>query len=946
MEDHYKTRFSGEYSWVYFKFAYLEPNTVLLFTEIITERKKAEQQLIKAKEEAEKRERDYSELVHSLGEGHLRADVDGYIISANLSMAKMYGLNNPKEMIGMHMKQIYANPADRDQMICKLKEKGILKNYELQLKRVDGTLLGSICNIRMLFDDKGQIVGTEGLIRDINELKLTEKALRESEEKYRVIAENTSDGILTLDANDKVVYASSSYLSQFGYSKQNSLEKNKDEIYEVIHPDDRDDLFGNIYKAIKDKKHDLVYTYRFKNGNGEYMWREDHAKFQYDENGNYAGTNVICRDVTERKRAENALLESEERFKNMFEYHDAAMLLIEPLSGNIINANQSAVQYYGYPKSELCSKNIAEINTLSPEQIKAERENAFNNHRNYFISPHMLSNGEIRTVEVHSSPINFQGKRVLFSIIHDITERQKAETDLQKSKKLLSQAEEIADMGSWEYDYQNDIVYWSDGMFKIFKLSPELGEPKLAEHSTLLTNESFDQLKNAINECIKTGIPYKIELQAIRTDGEIRTCIGKGRADRNQDGKITKLWGTLNDITERKHAETAIRDMELAKQTIRFKQNFLANMSHEIRTPLTGVLGMIEAFEETKLTKKQKDYLYTIKMSGENLKEIIDQVLDYSKIEAGKVTLKPIVFKFHSVPETAKLLYHNNLKEGVSLFLDIDNKIPEYIKADKYRLSQIMNNLVSNAVKFTKKGEIDIRSQLLESNSNDNEVFIKVEVEDTGPGIPPELHNKLFMPFSQAEDKDTVYHEGTGLGLSICRQLVKLMNGEIGLTGKTSGGSIFWFTFKAEKAITPGIKPPVIIQNGKPVKLNILLAEDKLVNQKVVKLMLNSLGHTVTVVNNGQEALDHYQSGEFDLILMDIQMPVMNGVAATQMLKEEYPNLPPVVGLSANAFEGDREKYMALGMDEYLTKPVKRKDFEQLMGSLFYSSTSTRVEKP
>lgn len=935
-ENYYKTRYSGDYEWVFFKLVFVDPDHVIQFSETITKRKKAEQEIIVAKEKAEKREKEYTELVQSLGEGHLKADNKGYIVMANQSMAEMFGHDTYEQMIGMHMKEIYFKPADRDKMIKILKKDKVLKNYELLLKKKDGTPVWTICNIRMMIDKNGKIRGTEGLIRNINELKLAEKALRESEEKYRLIAENTSDGILILNDKNKITYASPSYMSQFGHTDIETLNQDQESLYDLINPDDRDQLIEKIVKAVEQKKKDLVYTYRFKNGKEGYIWREDHAKFNYDEDGNYQGSNIICRNVNERKVAEEELIQSEERFKNMFEYHDAPMLLIEPDTGDIINANQSAVQYYGYSKTSLCSKNIAEINMSSREQIKTERENAFNRHENYFIFPHKLSNGEIRTVEVHSSPINFKGKRVLFSIIHDVTERQKAEKEIQKSKKLLSQSEDIANMGSWEWDSENDIVYWSDGMFKIFQLSPDSGAPSLAEHSGIFTNESFDQLTKTLHECVKTGIPYKIQLQAIRSDGEIRTCIGQGRAERNRDGKITRLWGTLNDITDRKRAEAAIRDMELAKQTIKFKQNFLANMSHEIRTPLTGVLGMIEAFENTKLTKKQKDYLHTIKISGENLKEIIDQVLDYSKIEAGKVTLKPSVFEFHSVAESAKMLYQNNLKEGVSIISDIDENIPEYIKADKYRLSQIMNNLVSNAVKFTKKGKIDIRSQLLESDSKSNEVFIKVEVEDTGPGISPELHKKLFMPFSQAEEIDTVYHEGTGLGLSICSQLVKLMNGKIGLTGKSSGGSIFWFTFRAEKANNPVAQKPAVIQNGKPVRLRILLAEDKLVNQKVIKIMLNSLGHTVTIANNGQEALDHYQPGKFDLILMDIQMPVMNGVTATQKLKEEHPGLPAVIGLSANAFEGDREKYMALGMDEYLTKPVKRTDFEQLMKRFFY----------
>ncbi|MFW5758770.1 MAG: PAS domain S-box protein [Bacteroidota bacterium] len=859
-------------------------------------------------------------------------DGKGKYVDVNEFAEKMTGYKR-EEIIGKHILD-YIFPEDyplAQKHFQTVVEKGEA-SVDVRYIRKDGAIRYSAVKAVKLSEDLFL-----GFKSDITDRKNDEKKLKESEERYRLIAENTSDGIIVFDANNQLTYASPAYLNQFGYSEEQTLKRNKDAIYELVHPDDRDALFANIFRAIGQKKEDLVYTYRFKNGKGEYIWREDRAKFKYDKSGNYEGINVICHDITDRKHAENALLESEARFKNMFEYHDAAMLLIEPITGNIVNANRSAVKFYGYPKSELCAKNISEINVFSPDKVKDEKEKTFNNRKKYFIFSHKLSNGEIRTVEVHSSPINFQGKRVLFSIIHDVTERQQAETDLQKSKKLLSQAEEIADMGSWEYDFEKDVTLWSDGMFKILQLSPEQGAPKLAEHAAFFTIESFERLRKALKECSISGKPYEIELQSIRSDGEIRTCIGKGRAEKNQDGKIIQLWGTLNDITERKRAEKAIHDIAIAKQTVKFKQNFLANMSHEIRTPLTGVLGMIDALEDTKLTENQKDFVNTIKLSGENLKEIIDQVLDYSKIEAGKLTLKPSAFDLRSVPETAKMLFKNNIKKGVDISIQIQDKIPAYIRADKYRLSQIVNNLVSNAVKFTSEGQIEIRTSLVETPDETNDITIKIEVEDTGIGIPPEMEKNLFLPFSQIEEIDTIYHEGTGLGLSICKQCVKMMDGEIGMISKPSGGSIFWFTFHAGIAEVPLEKKYNSSKNTLPTNLKILLAEDKVVNQKVVKLMLTNLGNTVSIVNNGQEALDIYQPDTFDLILMDIQMPVMNGVAATQKLKEKYNDLPPVVGLSANAFEGDREKYMKLGMDEYLTKPVKKADFEKLISKIIHS---------
>jgi len=401
------------------------------------------------------------------------------------------------------------------------------------------------------------------------------------------------------------------------------------------------------------------------------------------------------------------------------------------------------------------------------------------------------------------------------------------------------------------------------------------------------------------------------------------------------DGSLIGILGVSRDITERKNTEQTQRQLLLAQKTVEFKQNFLANMSHEIRTPLTGILGMIEILNLTPLNDHQQDYVNTLEASGCHLKEIIDQVLDFSRLEAGKTSLKPVVFSLNIIINNAIELYKSKLKPGVQVFIYNDTQVPEFILADKQRLSQILNNIISNGVKFTQKGSVTLHTHLVSVDNENKNCVIKVEIKDTGEGIPKSMQEKLFTPFYQIEMNDKREYDGTGLGLSISKQLVNIMGGEIGVISDEGKGSTFWFTFQAQIASNP--KQNLIekrkYQAGK--KLNILFAEDKVVTQKVVKLMLSSIGHSATIANNGQEAIDLFQSGQFDLILMDIQMPIMDGITATQKLKEKHRDLPPIIGLSANAFEGDREKYMALGMDEYLTKPVRKEDFEGLIGKLF-----------
>ena len=362
-------------------------------------------------------------------------------------------------------------------------------------------------------------------------------------------------------------------------------------------------------------------------------------------------------------------------------------------------------------------------------------------------------------------------------------------------------------------------------------------------------------------------------------------------------------------------------------------------MSHQMRTPLTGIIGTTELLKNTNLSLKQKDFVNTIRISGENLKETLNELLDYSKIEAGMVKLKPVVIKTSQLFDHAQKHFRSICHKKIEWITLIDESLPPYLKVDFHLINQIFNNLIYNAVKFTHKGKITLIAQK-DSNPPQGGLMVKVKVIDTGIGIKPEMQKDIFKPIAQGdlmEAEDTQDFESMGLGLPICKELASQLQGEIGLESEPGKGSTFWFTFlatTATKAEYPEEKLPDEDRNaGK--KLNILLVEDKIVNQKVIKLILSSMGHTVSIANHGEEALQQVKPGKFDLILMDIKMPVMDGITATQKLKEKYKNLPPIVGLSANAFEGDRERYMALGMDEYLTKPVSSKDFYRLTNLLF-----------
>jgi two-component system, sensor histidine kinase len=372
---------------------------------------------------------------------------------------------------------------------------------------------------------------------------------------------------------------------------------------------------------------------------------------------------------------------------------------------------------------------------------------------------------------------------------------------------------------------------------------------------------------------------------------------------------------------------------EEAEKANKIKSEFLANMSHEIRTPLNGVVGMCTLLEDTKPTKTQRELITTLRNSAYALLQLINDILDISKIEAGKLTLEESPFNLKdSITEVVNLMKAETGRKGIKLELNFDSK-KEYVIGDSYRVKQILFNLLSNAIKFTESGGVSMK---VRSETSGDKLKFFFEVTDTGIGIPPEKHKFIFDKFNQSDCSTTRKFGGTGLGLAICQQLTEMMHGHIGVRSTAGKGSTFWFDILLAES-KELIKEDYHSEHkmnmkdlAKLSKARILIAEDNKVNQMVVTKFLKKYTAKISIANNGQEAVDMCKKENFDLIFMDCQMPVMDGFIATKQIKLKKKQ-PPIIALTANAMKGYKEKCLASGMDDYLSKPIQLTELTSML---------------
>ncbi|HET6979133.1 MAG TPA: ATP-binding protein [Pyrinomonadaceae bacterium] len=688
-----------------------------------------------------------------------------------------------------------------------------------------------------------------------------------------------------------------------------------------------------------------------------------------------AANEVLLQEIQERKQIETALRESEERYRDIFE-HANDIIYTHDLEGNYTSVNRANEAITGYTEEESLKLNALQV--IAPEYRELSKAMLSQKGLGVVTPTYEIEiiakDGRRVALEVNSR-LNFQdGVPVgIQGIARDITSRKRAERERAVLSEIIDSLNHISNLDEFLQGVHTSIskVLYAENCF-VALFDKETGlfqrpfhvdqdppaPPKRLTKSCsafvyrtgkplLMTLNIFDQLlRSGEVELVGKPSPSWLGVPLETPSETIGVLVVQHYERENVYSQhdmefLTTVGGQIALAIQRRRAEEEVKQArDVALESARLKSEFLANMSHEIRTPMNGVIGMTTLLLDTNLTTEQREFAETIRNSSEALLTIINDILDFSKIEAGKLHFEILDFNLkHTLEGTIDLLVEQARDKKLELVSSIEEDVPMELRGDSGRVRQVLMNLIGNALKFTDRGNVTVRVK--KESDTSTEAVIRFEISDTGIGISEAAQAKLFQAFIQADGSTTRKYGGTGLGLAISKQLVELMGGQIGIVSEVGKGSTFWFTAKFVKPTREVTSVPatIIAPSKTPQTQNklILLAEDNIVNQKVAIRQLQKLGFRADAVADGREAVEALQRIPYDLVLMDCQMPNMDGYEATAEIRrrEGTQKHTAIIALTANALAGDREKCLAAGMDDYISKPVRPEELIKAIERVF-----------
>ncbi|MFD2612397.1 PAS domain S-box protein [Paenibacillus gansuensis] len=610
----------------------------------------------------------------------------------------------------------------------------------------------------------------------------------------------------------------------------------------------------------------------------------------------------------------------------VFEYASFGIALIAP-DGLFLTINPAMERIFGYTKEEFEGKrfgcfsypNEPLTNIDDLKKMMGESKTELQLEKRFY-----RKDGKVvwTLLTIRLFPDEAGNPLYYIAQIIDISHQKDSEQRLQESVERYTSLKKYNHDAVVSFDLEGRVINANSMAEKLtgYDINKELIGMELAN---LIGQSNVDRiLEDALHDnSVERGIDTLVTKEGDTV--EVLTSIAPIFVNRQNIG----FYLICKDISEQKQLVLA---KEMAEATNKAKSEFLAMVSHEIRTPMNGVIGMTDLLSDADLDEEYKVYLEIIRKSGETLLAIINDILDLAKIESGRSELKEELFDLRNcIKDSISVVSAQADEKNLELSYSINHDLPDYIYGDADRLKQVLINLLGNAVKFTPSGKVTISTKKIKGE----QPYLKFTIKDTGIGIPPQRLEEIFEPFSQIDSFMTRKHEGTGLGLSISRRIVELMGGEIHAESDGKNGASFHFTIRLNEKVADQVEEPGEFLYEALEQASILIAEDNPINTLVLKKMLEKMGHKVSVAVNGKEVIEMALKEHFDLIFMDIHMPIINGLEATRIIKEklEPGNCPRIVAVTANALKGDREKCMEAGMHDYVSKPVKREDLNKIL---------------
>lgn len=810
--------------------------------------------------------------------------------------------------------------------------------------------------VRRLVNDEGQFVGTTGSIRDITESVGRERALAESEARFRYMAEAAPVGIFRADAEGQVTYVNRAWCQKVGMTVEESLGTGWMNALA-----DRDDLRDEpAFSGYKQPGDTRRRTLRLRRTDGSDLWTEAVSAAEFDSEGKLCGFVGVVIDITDQRQTIEALRESERRFQTLANLAPAGIFRTDA-DGKCSYVNDAWLALTGFTDNGWMDDGWAKA--LHPEdkhRIFAAWASSVADRRDFreewrWVRP----DGSISWVDSLGRPeIDEAGRIVGFVGVNiDITQRREAEIRLAERDAQLSLLANNATDAVFRIGLDGRCIYASPSVAKVFGVKPEamVGKQMLSrlhpEDCATVTSAFLSLTSGASSETI---ITYRSE--AAGQPGIYRWLEANCGLVRSADGQPSEVIASLRDVSRKKLLETELRAARAnAEAATAAKASFLANMSHEIRTPMNGVLGFTELLANSALDEEQSRYVQVIADSGRAMMRLLNDILDISKIESGQmqVTAEPMDLR-HKLSNCVKLMQPVAIGKGLALNFDVHPEVPAYILSDAMRVRQIVMNLVGNAIKFTEHGSVSV--QVHAENRGDQQELLIV-VEDTGIGISADRLSMIFQQFSQADVTIARRFGGTGLGLAISSELAQLMGGSIEVESELGTGSKFTVRLpliasEAQQAVR-GAEP---IEEAADLDqysgLRVLVAEDHDINQMLMRELGRNAGLAIDIASNGEEAITmveaaHAANEPYGLVLMDMQMPVVDGLEATRRLRALGfdPQQLPIVALTANAYHDDITACRAAGMQAHLSKPVSSRDIATVIRR-FVTGNAVKPSQP